>query len=84
MRLRRRRDLVCRQAVELVTDYIEGALSRRDQERLEAHLADCPHCSEYLSQMRVTIAAFGRVEPAALAPEARDELVSLFRRWQAD
>ena len=25
----RRRDIVCQQAVELVTDYLEGALSRR-------------------------------------------------------
>ena len=27
----RRKDLVCQQAVELVTDYLEGALSRRDR-----------------------------------------------------
>lgn len=83
MLFRRRRDVVCREAVELVTDYLEGALSRRDQARLETHLAACPHCSEYLAQMRVTIAALGRVEPGSLAPEARDELVSLYRRWQA-
>ena len=28
MRLLLRRDLVCQQAVELVTDYLEGTLSR--------------------------------------------------------
>ena len=82
MLFRRRRDVVCREAVELVTDYLEGALSGRDRARLEAHLAACPHCTEYLAQMRVTIAVMGRVEPGSLAPEARDELVSLYRRWQ--
>jgi anti-sigma factor RsiW len=80
---RRRRAMVCRQAVDLVTDYLEGALSERDRARFEAHLADCPHCSRYLEQMRLTIAAVGRIDPGAMAPEVRDELVALYRRWRA-
>ena len=82
--LGRRRAIVCKQAVELVTDYLEGALSRRERARLEAHLAACPHCTEYFRQIRATIAAAGRVEPEDLTPAARDDLVMLFRRWQAD
>jgi anti-sigma factor RsiW len=82
MLFRRRRALVCRQAVALMTDYLDGALSERDDTRLEAHLAGCPHCSEYLKQIRVTVAAAGRVEADDLAPEALDELVSLYRRWR--
>ncbi len=78
-----RRKIVCRQAVELITDYLEGALARGDRARLEAHLRDCPHCSEYLDQIRTTIRAVGRVEPESLQPEARDELVALYRRWKA-
>lgn len=74
---------MCRQAVELVTDYLEDALPRRERERFEAHLAACPHCHEYLQQIRATIALAGRVEPEALAPEVRDELIGLYRRWQA-
>jgi anti-sigma factor RsiW len=79
----RRRALVCRQAVEMVTNYLEGALSRRDQTRLEGHLADCPHCTEYLDQIRATVAAVGRVEPSDLSPAARRDLVALYRQWQA-
>ena len=79
----RRRAVVCRQAVELVTDYLEGRLSHRDRARFEAHLANCPHCTRYLEQMRLTIAAVGRVESETLAPEARDELVALYRRWRS-
>jgi anti-sigma factor RsiW len=80
---RRRPELVCREAVELVTDYLEGALERRDRVRFEAHLAGCPHCTEYLAQMRRTLDALGRIEPEALEPEVQDELVALFSRWQA-
>jgi anti-sigma factor RsiW len=85
MRLwRRRRALVCREAVALMSDYLDGRLLPRDLERLEAHLAACPHCSEYLAQLRVTIDALGRAEPDALTDEALDELVSLYRRWRAE
>jgi anti-sigma factor RsiW len=80
----RPRDLVCQGAIELVTDYIEGALSRADRRRFEAHLAGCPHCNEYLAQMRVTIQLSGRLQSAELPPEMREGLVALYRQWQAD
>jgi anti-sigma factor RsiW len=82
MVLRRRRAIVCRQAVELMSDYLEGALTGRDRARLESHLAGCEHCTACLDQMRATIAALGRVDPESLTPEAQDELVRLYRLWQ--
>ena len=77
------RDLACQQAVELVTGYLEGTLSRAARRRFEAHLSGCPHCTEYLAQMRETIRLAGRVEPADLTPQARDEIVDLYRRWRS-
>jgi anti-sigma factor RsiW len=85
MRLLPRKDpLVCQEVVELVTDYLEGALPRGERRRLEAHLADCPHCTEYLAQMRLTIRLTGRLEPDDLTPEMRDDLGELYRRWRDD
>ena len=81
---RRRRAIVCRQAVALMADYLDGRLPASDVLRLESHLAGCPHCSEYLAQLRVTIDALGRAEPDALTEDALDELVDLYRRWNAD
>ena len=80
----RRRGLVCREAVALMTDYLDGQLSERDAARLEGHLSACPHCSEYLAQLRVTIDALGRAEPDALSDEALEELVGIYRQWRAD
>ena len=80
---RRRASLVCREAVELMTDYLEGALDERDRRRLETHLADCPHCSEYLAQMRRTLDLLGRIEPEELDPQVQDDLVDLYRRWRS-
>jgi len=79
-----RRAPVCRQAVAVMGDYLDGRLSHRDVERLEGHLAACPHCSEYLEQLRVTIDALGRAEPEALSDGALDELVAVYRQWRAD
>jgi len=78
------RDLVCQQAVELVTDYLEGKLSWRQRRRFEAHLRGCPNCRAYLEQIRQTITVMGRVEPETLAPQARDDLIDLFRRYRGD
>jgi anti-sigma factor RsiW len=83
MRLLDHRDLVCQQAVELVTDYLEGALSRAARRRFEAHLAGCPHCTEYLAQMRATISLTGRLVPEDLTPQMREEFVALYRRWRS-
>jgi anti-sigma factor RsiW len=81
---RRRRALVCRDAVALMAAYLDGALTARDHARLEQHLAGCPHCSEYLAQLRVTIHVLGRVEPDDLPEAALDELVAVYRSWRAE
>ena len=85
MRLLTRKDPpACQEIVEMVTDYLEGALPRGERRRLEAHLADCPHCTEYLAQMRATIRLTGRLEPDDLTAEMREDLGELYRRWRDD
>ncbi len=76
--------LVCREAVELVSDYLDGALSRRDRRRLERHLAACDACDAYLDQVRATIAASGRVSPDDLTPETLEGLVELYRQFREE
>ena len=63
-----RREIVCQQWVELVTDYLEGALPPRLERAIERHLADCPHCTEYLAQFQRTIALVGRLRDEAPPP----------------
>ena len=80
----RRRALVCRDAVALMGDYLDGRLVGRDRSRLEVHLGACPHCHEYLAQLRVTIDVLGRAEPDTLSDAAIDELVGVYRQWRAE
>jgi anti-sigma factor RsiW len=76
--------VVCQQAVELVTDYLEDALPRSERRRFERHLASCPHCTEYLAQMRATIKLAGRITPDDLTPQMQDEFIALYRQWRAE
>ena len=75
--------MACLQAVELVTDYLEGTLPPARRRRFEAHLARCLDCPEYLAQMRAVIALAGSITPDDLAPRLRSELIGLYRQWLA-
>ena len=76
--------LTCVEVVELVTDYLEGALSERDRARVEAHLAACDNCTHYVEQIRITIRLVGRVEEDDLSAEAKAELMEAFRGWRRE
>jgi anti-sigma factor RsiW len=71
--------LVCREFVELVTDYLEGVLPEDERARFEAHLAECDGCSAYLEDMRRLIGSLHEV-PQPLPDEAtREALLRAFR-----
>jgi hypothetical protein len=74
----------CREFVELVTEYFEGALSPADAARFDEHIGHCIWCSRYLEQMRVTIATVGHIDEDSISIEARNELLHAFRDWNAE
>ena len=76
--------ITCRRAAELVTAYLDGALSADDQMRFETHLAYCPNCVEHLMHVRATIQATGSLRINDLDPQVRTDLMGVYRRWQAD
>lgn len=76
-------EMSCRELVEVVTDYLEGRLPDPDRVRLEAHLAECPYCEEYIAQMRQTIEALGELAGAEfLDARTERELLEAFRGWR--
>ena len=82
--LRRQRKLVCRELVELVTDYLEGTLSRRDRARFEAHIAACANCTQYVEQFRETIRLTGALRESDVSHEAAEALLAEFADWKRD
>jgi anti-sigma factor RsiW len=76
-------EMTCRELVHLLTDYLEGGLSQRDRRRFERHLRGCDGCTSYVEQMRETVRFTGALEEDALSPQARVELLAVFRDWKA-
>jgi anti-sigma factor RsiW len=74
--------LSCQELVELVTDYLEGALSVEATARFEDHISRCSACAIYLEQIRQTIALTGRLTADGLSPKAERELLDAFRGWR--
>ena len=75
-------ETACKELVETITAYLDGTLSDNDRRRFDAHLAECPICTEYLAQMRATIARLGTLDETTLSPGARDGLLAAFREWR--
>jgi anti-sigma factor RsiW len=73
--------LSCQEIVELVTDYLEGALEPEEHASVEQHLVGCTKCDAYLDQLRTTIRLVGRVDAASLSAETRRGLVEAFRSF---
>jgi anti-sigma factor RsiW len=71
-------EIVCQQWVEMVTDYLEGTLPPALQQAADRHLADCPHCTEYLAQMRRTISVAHALGDHDVPPDVVDALTRAF------
>lgn len=70
--------VTCRQVVELVSDYLDGALDPSVHAAVEEHLSACPGCLEYLSQMRITVGSLRDIGSEDLPPSMVSRLVAAF------
>ena len=74
--------LSCKELVELVTAYDEGALAVDEQARFDEHLAECPDCVEYLAQFRRTVAVIGLAAPELERTPPMTDLLRVFCDWK--
>jgi anti-sigma factor RsiW len=72
----------CKRLVELITDYLEGAMPEAERGLVDEHLAGCAGCSTYLEQCRATVRLTGMLTEAQITPAAREVLGGVFRDWQ--
>ena len=84
---RRRREedpLVCREFVELVTNYLAGTLTDRDRARMDAHLAECDGCAGYLEDMRRLVGSLHETPEPPTDEATRDALLRAFRELRGE
>ena len=74
--------LSCQEVVELVTGYLENTLISDMYERFEQHIADCPGCTNYVQQVRLTIDMLHQLAQEPAFPRTKQELLRFFRNWK--
>lgn len=80
--IRRRRAPTCKDFVELISDYIEGAIPAEERTRIERHLQKCSGCTRALRQWRLVIEMSGHLSDSdvdGLDARTRLELTAAFR-----
>jgi len=77
-----KREITCRELVELVTDYLDDRMPSDRRLLFEEHIAFCSPCRRYLEQMRLTIRLTGSLREDDLDPATRDAMLAVFRRFE--
>jgi predicted anti-sigma-YlaC factor YlaD len=77
-------EIVCREFVELVTEYLDDALSAEAVELVEEHLVMCDWCRDYLAQIEVTAQAVAHAEPGVPPPELLQTLMGALRERRGE
>lgn len=76
--------LSCRDIVDAITDYLEGAMPVQERIAFEQHVAICPPCRGYLAQMRGLLRVAGTLRETDLPPSLRAALLEHFADWQRE
>ena len=71
----------CIELVELITEYLEGALPEDRRARFEEHLRGCDGCTAYMEQFETTIRLTGMLTEDQVPTDAREALLGAFRGW---
>lgn len=74
--------LTCKEVVELVTAYLENVLLPGLRQQLEEHVADCPGCTNYIEQVRLTVGMLHQLAQEPALPETKQELLKVFWSWK--
>jgi anti-sigma factor RsiW len=74
-------EMSCQELVELVTDYLDGAMPTELASRFERHIESCSGCRTHLEQIRATIRVTGQLSPELLGADAERALLDAFRGW---
>lgn len=72
-------DVACASGVELLMDYLEGALPADLSGTLEAHVTGCPRCTAFVASYRETPRILREATAATLPAELEQSLRAFLR-----
>jgi anti-sigma factor RsiW len=72
--------MICRELIEIIDDYLDGALAPEIRQDFERHLDECEPCRAYIATYRKT----RRIGAAAARVDMPEEMKARLRRFLAD
>lgn len=76
-------ELSCRELVEMVTAYFDGAMDIDERTRFEHHVVYCGGCRSFVDQLRAERKLLAALPAASVPDETRERLLDAFRKWKA-
>ena len=77
----------CHEVFAQLSEYLDRELTPQTCAEIEAHLADCPPCIEFLNSLKGTVKLCrecgGGDKPRPLTAEQRDKLMAAYRKFLA-
>jgi predicted anti-sigma-YlaC factor YlaD len=75
-------DITCRELLELLTEYLEGALAPTVEVAVATHLDACEGCRRYLEQLNISIEVTAALREDSVPADVRETLLAAFRSWR--
>ncbi len=72
--------LRCRDIVDLLGEYLDGALDPETVRALEAHLAGCQDCTAFINTYRGTVRSSRALSERQLPPPLKERLLTFLRQ----
>jgi predicted anti-sigma-YlaC factor YlaD len=72
--------MTCQEAIELLAEYLDAALTPAALGRLEGHLRNCEPCRAYLATYRRAAELAAKVSRVEMPPDVRQRLRDFLSR----
>ena len=75
--------LVCRSAVDLLSDLLDGEATFWQRMSVRGHLAMCSKCRSYFRQFQRIYELCGRVQPSQLPDDFEEVMGKVLQGWRS-
>jgi anti-sigma factor RsiW len=73
------KDIACISGVELLMEYLEGALARDARAAIDAHVAGCPRCVAFIASYQQTPRIFREATAMEMPADLEASLLAALR-----
>lgn len=80
LKLSKREEALCRLAVSVIADYLNGDLNEKDHQHFEAHLAGCDDCTAFFNTYKQSIRAAKSLKYEKLPPALQTRALKFARQ----